>query len=230
MPIWDSFLTETDKKMLAARKPRNKSHAEFGERPAVLVIDMNKGAIGEDRPIWEIVDQLPGAMGDKAWASIRHMQDLLPKARAAGIPVIYSNNIYRVTSGLPRAADPKFGFSELNPMSELHEAVAMQEGDWLVEKQRPSVFQQTGLLYMLLVNKIDSLIVTGNSTSGCVRATVVDAIGYDFKTSIVEECVFDRIEMSHAGALFDFNMKYGDVVSVGETYEYIAAVKNGQRT
>jgi maleamate amidohydrolase len=229
MPVWDDYLSENDKKMLANRKEmRQKPHAQFGERSAVLVIDMNKSAIGPDRPVHEIVNEMPGAMGENAWAAIRHMEDLLPKARAAGIPVIYSKHFFRETTGLPLAAASS-PYSELNPLSEIQDEIAMQPGDMLVEKQQASVFGQTGLINMLMHKKIDNLIVTGNSTSGCVHASVVDAGGFQLKVSIVEEATFDRFDLSHAAALFNMGSKYADIVSIGEVYEYIASVTDGQR-
>ena len=229
MPVWDDFLSENDKKMLANRKPmRPKPHAEFGERPAILVIDMNKGAIGPDEPVYEVVKEMPGAMGSNAWAAIRHMEDLLPKARAAGIPVVYSRHYFRVSTGLG-LSDAASPYSELNPMSEIQDEIAMQPGDLLVDKQQASVFHQTGLINMLLNKGVDNLIVTGNSTSGCVHATVVDAGGYQLKVSIVEDAVFDRFDLSHAAALFNMGTKYGDIVSIGEVYEYIAAIEDGER-
>ena len=229
MPVWDGFLSENDKKMLANRKQRPpKPHAQFGERSAVLVIDMNKGAIGPDRPVHEIVDEMPGAMGENAWAAIRHMEDLLPKARAAGIPVIYSKHLFKDTTGLAMA-NASSPYSELNPLSEIQDEIALQPGDLLVEKQQASVFHQTGLINMLMNKKVDNLIITGNSTSGCVHATTVDAGGYQMKVSIVEEAVFDRFDLSHAAALFNMGSKYADIVSIGEVYEYIASVKDGER-
>ena len=229
MPVWDAFLSENDKKMLANRKPmRPKPHAQFGERAAVLVIDMNKSAIGPDLPVHEVVKEMPGAMGEYAWAAIRHMEDLLPMARAAGIPVIYSKHFFKETTGLA-LADANSPYSELNPLSEIQDEVAMQPGDLLVEKQQASVFAQTGLINMLMNKKIDNIIVTGNSTSGCIHATVVDAGGYQLKVSVVEEAVFDRFDLSHAAALFNMGSKYGDIVSIGEVYEYIASVTDGQR-
>ena len=234
MAVWDKFLTENDNKVLGARKggPRlmDRPHAQFGERAAILVIDMNIGAVGEDRPVYELVNEMPSAMGDKAWGAIRYMEELLPKARAAGIPVIYSNHIFRAIHGLPGATDPNFSHGELSPQAELQAEIAPQEGDLLIEKQRASVFFQSGLIYMLMNKKIDNLIVTGNSTSGCVRASVIDgARGFNFKVSVIEECVFDRIEFAHAVSLFDMNFKYADVVSINDVYGYIDTVKDGQR-
>ncbi len=221
MAVWDQFLTENDCKVLAARKPR--ARRGFGEKPALLVVDMQYTACGEDRPIWEQLDRYPGACGPYAWEAIRHMQKLLPAARAAGVPVIYTKHLFRPTVGLP-AADPSSGYSSLNPLSEIPTEIAMQEGDLLIEKQVASAFFHTGLITILLHHKIDTLLVVGNSTSGCVRASVVDAGGYQFKVAVIEECVFDRIEMSHAASLFDIQFKYADVVNLPEVYDYLGQI------
>lgn len=229
MPVWDKFLSENDQLMMANRPARQgRPHAQFGERPAILVIDMNEGAIGPDRPVHEIVSEMPLAMGENAWAAIRNMQELLPRARAAGIPIIYSKHFFRDTTGLD-LANPNSPFSEHNPLAELHEAVGRQPEDLLVEKQQASVFGQTGLINMLLNKRIDNIIVTGNSTSGCVHASVVDAKGYQLQVSVIEECVFDRFELSHAAALFNLGTKYADIVSMDETLDFVTGVKDGQR-
>ena len=227
MSVWEDSLTEQDRQVVALRPSRALNG--FGERPALLVVDMNRGAVGEDRPIYEQLDRYPGACGNFAWAAVRHMQRLIPMAREAGIPVIYSKHIFRAIHDLPRAKDPTYGYSELSPLSEIQPEVAMQPGDLLIEKQRASVFFQTGLIYVLLNKKIDTLLVVGNSTSGCVRATAIDAIGYEFKVSVIEECVFDRIELSHRASLFDLQFKYCDVISVDQASDYLAAVQEGRK-
>lgn len=226
MAVWDDALTKQDRKVVELRPPRQPNG--FGERPALLVIDMNRGAVGEDRPIPEQLDQYPGACGNLAWDAIRHMQKLIPTARTSGIPVIYSRHIFRATHDLPRAKDPSYYYSELSPLSELQPEVAPISGDLLIEKQRPSVFFQTGLIYMLLNKKVDTLLITGNTTSGCIRATAVDGLGYEFKVAVIEECVFDRIEMSHKASLFDLQFKYCDVISVQRAYEYLGTVRQGK--
>ena len=107
MPVWDDFLSENDKKMLANRKPmRPKPHAQFGERPAILVIDMNKSAIGPDLPVHEIVNEMPGAMGENAWAAIRHMEDLLPMARGGRHPRRVQQALLQSQHG-PRPVRPR---------------------------------------------------------------------------------------------------------------------------
>ncbi len=226
MRVWEDALTESDRRVLAARQPRQLTG--FGERPALLVIDMNRAAVGEDRPIHEQVDRYPLACGNLAWAAIRPMQRVISMAREAAIPVVYSRNVFKTIHDLPRAGDPTYGYSELSPLSEIHPEVAMQPGDLLIEKQRASVFFQTGLVYVLLNKKVDSLLIVGNSTSGCVRATAIDGLGYTFKVSVIEECVFDRIEMSHKASLFDLQFKYCDVVSVDRACDYLATIREGQ--
>jgi nicotinamidase-related amidase len=225
MAVWDAFLTEDDKKVLAKRRPR--SRTGLGSSPAVLVVDMQVTACGHDKPIYDQLDEFPGACGPHAWNAIRAQQVLLAGARKAGVKIVYSKHLFRPESGLA-GADPSSNFSSLNPNSEVPVEVAMQPGDLLVEKQRASCFFHTGLIYLLQNAGIDSLIVVGNSTSGCVRATVIDAMGYGIKCQVVEEGTFDRIEMSHAASLFDLQFKYCDVISLDEamtTFEAIRAAR-----
>ena len=227
MAIWDDILTEHDRMVIAAKPARPRTG--FGERPALLVIDMNRGVVGENRPIYEQTDKYPYTCGPFAWAAIPHIQTLISNARDASIPIIYSKHVFKLTDGLPRSKDLNFPHHELNPLSEIQPEVAMQDGDLLIEKNTPSVFFHTGLIYILLHKKIDTLLIAGNSTSGCVRATVIDAFGYGFKTSVIEECVFDRIEASHKMSLFDMNTKYADVIPLSDALTHLATFKNGER-
>lgn len=224
MAAWDAMLTEDDRKILAKRPARKPNG--LGVRPALLVIDMQVTACGYDKPIWEQLDEYSGACGPHAWNAIRVQQRLLPAARAAGVPVIYSKHIFHPLSGLPAAAASN-NFSALNPKSEVPPEVAMQPGDLLVEKQRPSCFAFTNLPLMLAHLGVDSLLVCGNSTSGCVRATCVDAPGFGIKVQVIEEATFDRIELSHAAALFDLQFKYCDVISADAAMAAIAGIAAG---
>ena len=135
MVQWDDLLSEHDREVMAAGVKIRKTTG-FGERPALLVIDMNIGAVGEDRPIYEQLDRYPLACGPYAWAAIRQIQKLLPAAREASIPIIYSKHIFKASHGLPRHDDPTYSFSELSPLSEFHPETFPQEGDLIIEKQR----------------------------------------------------------------------------------------------
>jgi nicotinamidase-related amidase len=222
MPVWDKFMTEDDRKVFAGR-PRRKPNG-IGRKPALLMVDMQMTACGHDRPIHEQLHEYSGACGPHAWKAIPVQQTLLAAARAAGVPVIYSKHVFRPESGLP-FADPSNNFSVANAKSEIPAEVAMQPGDLLIEKQTPSCFLFTNLPLMLNNLGVDSLLVCGNSTSGCVRATCVDGIAYGYKMSVIEEAVFDRIEMSHAASLFDLQFKYCDVIPASTALAAIGALR-----
>ena len=226
MAVWDAFLSEDDRKVMAARKPR-KPHGP-GKKNALLLIDMQMTAMGHDAPIWEQLDEYSGACGPHAWKSIPHQQKLLAAARAAGMPVIYSKHVFYPHMALP-AADPSNNFSIANPKSEIPKEVAMLDGELLVEKQTPSCFAFTNLPLMLRQLGVDGLLVGGNSTSGCVRATCVDGEAMGFKMQVIEEAVFDRIELSHAAALFDMAFKICDIISTDEALAQIAAEAPARR-
>ncbi|WP_172293273.1 isochorismatase family protein [Pseudoruegeria sp. HB172150] len=218
MAVWEEFLSEDDKKVLEIRKPRELNGP--GSRQALLVIDMQMTAIGYDKPIWEQLDEYSGACGPHAWKSIPYQQKMIGAAREVGMPVIYSKHVFHPYMGLPRAA-PGDNFSSLSHKSEIPDELVMQEGDILIEKQTPSCFAYTNLPLILKHYEIDGLLVMGNSTSGCVRATVVDGRAAGYAVSVIEECVFDRIELSHAAALFDMQFKYCDVISADEALAII---------
>ncbi|SLN57180.1 Maleamate amidohydrolase [Aquimixticola soesokkakensis] len=218
--VWDSFLTEDDKKFMAARKNLRQPHGP-GKHMALLVIDMQVTAIGENLPIVEQIEKFPGNCGPHAWKSIPVQQDMIAAARAADMPVIYSKHIFHAYAGFANAASGVF--SENDPRSEIPPEVAMQKGDILVEKQTPSCFAFTNLHLIAKEKGIDGFLVMGNSTSGCVRATCVDGEAMGYKMQVIEEGVFDRIEMSHAAALFDMQFKICDVLSASEALEVIGA-------
>ena len=222
MAVWEAFLTEDDKKVMAARNPR-KPHGP-GTKIGLLVIDMQNTAMGHDKPIWEQLDEFSGACGPHAWKSIPFQQKLLAAARAAGVPVIYSKHVFHAYTGLP-ASDPSNNFSSVNVKSEIPAEVAMQDGEYLVEKQTPSCFVMTNLELILRNLGLDGLLVVGNSTSGCVRATCVDGEAHGYKMSVIEEGVFDRIELSHAAALFDMAFKICDVITTDQAIDIIGPAK-----
>jgi nicotinamidase-related amidase len=105
--------------------------------------------------------------------------------------------------------------------------IAPRAEDLVVRKDKPSAFFGTLLSSFLIDLQADSVLVCGTTTSGCVRATVVDAFSYNFRVSIVEDCTFDRGQASHAVNLFDMSQKYADVVSLAETREYLQGLPDG---
>ena len=102
--------------------------------------------------------------------------------------------------------------------------IAPGPGDILIPKEKPSLFFATPLLSYLIYHNVDTVFVCGTTTSGCVRATVIDAFSYNFKVGVIEECTFDRGEVSHKINLFDMNAKYADVMPVGEVMDYLQSI------
>jgi maleamate amidohydrolase len=174
-----------------------------GERPALLLIDLyNLVYEGEH----------PSSCGEFAWAAIEPTRRLLAAARVAGIPVLYSTrdpDMRVASTHRRREAIPANAY-------EIKAEFAPQPDDIVVRKQRASVFFGTPLVAQLNQLGVRSLIVCGESTSGCVRASVVDAYSNGYHTVVVEECTFDRYLLSHKINLFDMHHKYADVMHLDE--------------
>jgi maleamate amidohydrolase len=230
--MWDRFLTEMDKAHLATTpvKPR----FGFGNRPAVLSIDNYRGVLGDrPMPLLEAVRERPGSVGEAGWKALAHIERLFISARAAGIPIIHTTGLSRAESNIdgwsrpgehPR--DMQWRVEDDAECFSFVEHAAPLPGEAIVTKAASSAFFGTPLIAHLGRQKIDTLIVCGESTSGCVRASVVDARSYQFNVLVVEECVYDRHEASHAMNLFDMDQKYADVISVAEVISWM----NKQRT
>ncbi len=215
MAVWDEYLTEDDRKSFGSRRFRQPRGP--GKKNALLLIDMQNTAMGHNRPIWEQLDEFPSSCGPHAWKSIPVHQKLVAAARATGMPVIYTKHIFKPHMALASSAQRADTW-----MTEIPEEIAMQPGDILVEKQTASAFAYTNLPLILKQHGIDGLLVGGNSTSGCVRATCVDGNGAGVKMQVVEDACFDRIEMAHAAAIFDMQFKIADVITSDQALAVIA--------
>lgn len=212
---------------LQAARPIYRTHGfgnrvGFGDRPAVIVVDFFYGCTD------------PAYLGGgSVGAAVEHTAGLLGKARSAGVPVIYSIVSYRddlADAGWFGVKVPSLKTLQLGTRAvEIDERVAAQPGDHVVWKKMASVFFGTHLTTLLAHLRVDTLIVTGCTTSGCVRATVVDGCSYGYRVIVPQECVGDRAEGPHEANLFDMDQKYADVVSVAQVMEFLATTQNGQR-
>lgn len=222
---WDRFLTQQDRRVF----PQSGYGARqgFGTTPAVLVVDVTVGFVGsEPLPVFESNKEWPDSCGDVGWAAVGHITEVLEHARAAGIPVIYTRGIEPTPDGIAsgRWADKNSRWGEPGRRAGANEicpAIAPLEGELVISKPKPSAFFASGLLSLLVDLGIDQLIVCGTTTSGCIRATVVDAFSMNFKVTVVEEGTFDRGEASHAVNLFDMDLKYADVVPTADVVAYL---------
>jgi len=227
MAIWDDILSERDKEVFA--KAGYGSRQGFGSRPALLVVDVNYNFVGDKpEPILKSIETHRNSCGEEGWEGVYQIQKLLKVARGSGIPIFFSTGLPRQTSldtgrwggKNQRSVEDRSESSQLS--NEIVEEIAPMEGEVVFQKQKPSVFFGTTLISYLTELHIDTLLVAGTTTSGCVRATVLDAFSYNFKVGVVEECTFDRGQISHKINLFDMNAKYADVVSREETEDYLA--------
>jgi nicotinamidase-related amidase len=191
-----------------------------GEKPALLAIDLyNLAYDGGPRPVHQLCREYPSTCGEFAWAAIPPTQRLFAAARAAGIPVIYST-VDR--AGGTRVEATNRRVNRIGERSfEIRDEFKPQPDDLTVAKQRASVFYGTPILAHLVKLGVRSLIVCGESTSGCVRASVVDAYSSGYHTVVAEECTFDRHLLSHKVNLFDMHHKYADVMHVDEVVAHL---------
>jgi len=223
--VWDKFLTERDKQHLIASGWGNRPPKGLGTKPAIIVVDDYYAALGTVRePILESVKTWPASCGLEGWEAIDRTAELLDAARQAGVPIAYVHGIIE-EPGLwnPAAKDSVFAMSpeQLAIAYQTVKEVEPQPGDLVLPKTSASAFAGTPLAFYLNKLGIDTLIVVGETTSGCVRATVLDGASYRYKIGVVEECCFDRTESAHAINLFDMHQKYADVISVEAAIGYL---------
>jgi|SRR5579871_906750 len=228
MPVWDEFLTERDKLHLEASRRGPRPRKGFGTRPALLIIDDYYSVLGtEPQDLLEAVKTWPSSCGLEGWEAIYKTQELLAAARANKIPVVFATGLDNFPS--PWGSRTKGSGSRLTPEQQeiaykIVDEIAPAEGELVVRKAAASAFFGTPLVAHLMFNRIDTVIACGETTSGCVRASVVDGCMYRFQMGVVEECTFDRTQASHAVNLFDMDQKYADVVSLAETIQYFDTV------
>lgn len=190
----------------------------FGKRPALIVIDLSNSFTDSSQPL-----------GSDLSAQIDATNILTHVARQKGVPVIFSMVRYEDAN----VRDAGIWHQKMRGQSTLHvggegyqldKRLDRSEDDILLYKKYASCFFGSDLTSRLVSYGVDTLIMTGTSTSGCVRATAVDAVQLGVRPMVVAEGVGDRSAASHQQSLFDIDTKYGDVVSLSETKQYLQAL------
>ncbi len=186
----------------------------FGQRPALIMIDFCQGYFDPECDLYADVDE--------ALASALRLRDA---AHAAKLPVILTNVSYHRSAMdggrfFEKAAPLRY-FIAGNPMAAFAKGLEPREDELVITKQYPSAFFGTSLASTLTAMGVDSVLLTGLTTSGCVRASCVDAMSHGFRTAVVADACGDRHEAPHEANLFDMNAKYADVVSEEEAMRFL---------
>jgi nicotinamidase-related amidase len=183
----------------------------FGRQPALVVIDMAYG--------W--TDPAYAGGSARLDAAVRALQQLLPVARSKGVPIFFTTSPF-TTSQFKSAADFSPNFRPWDSRAcEIDERVRPLPSETVLLKEHASAFAGTPLVGHLIGKRVDTLLITGCSTSACVRATATDAKSHQLKPIIVREAVQDRSDIAHEWTLFDIQARFADVVGVEETLIYL---------
>lgn len=220
--IWDQYLTDDDRKICDVSGFGRRQG--FGPTVALLVIDVTVNFCGDRRvPLLRSVRQWRNSCGEGAWDAADRIRELLDAARATNVPVIYSAGIVTepnpVMSGRWRDKNSRRDEDADAMHRNGHDIIGPvepQPGEIVIRKSKPSVFYGTPLTSYLIDLGVDTVIACGGSTSGCVRATVVDGFSNNYRMIVAGDACFDRFHASHAIALFDLDQKYADVMTTTE--------------
>lgn len=196
-----------------------------GRRAALLVVDATLGFCGDPGlTLDEAIAQFPTACGPASWIAMPRIARLISLFRAQNLPIVYS------LADLPAAGwagnATKSGAVSRNPgFNDFPGVISPRAQDWVLAKSKASAFFQTPLTSYLTKEAVDTLVFCGVSTSGCVRASVVDGFSHGYKTFVVDECCFDRSQYAHAANLFDMQAKYAAVISLEECAAMFAGAR-----
>jgi maleamate amidohydrolase len=228
---WLPFLTSVDRQVLERGYYGHGDDDAFGSAPCLLIVDVQRYVVGEDAPILDQIDRYPSGVGARAWRAVESIALLLKEARLSEIPVAYSMLVAKEDSDLSlygQRIRRRWLFGPEDALAQIPQAISPQTSagrELVFHKYFPSAFFGTPLNTWLIRRAVDTLIVVGGSTSGCVRASAVDASSLGYKVVVVADCTFDRIEVSHATSLLDIWMKYGAVTMREQVAAYLQMLR-----
>lgn len=192
---------------------------DFGKKPAIVVVDFANG--------W--TDDAYAGGSRRLDAAVENTKRLLDAARPKRVPIIYTTSPYRPESGdqpFKSAADLSRDFRPWDRRAvEIDARIPPAPADLVIEKENASAFFGTHLAPYLIQHGVDTLLITGCSTSACIRATATDAKSYRFRPIIVEDCVGDRAEAAHIFTLFDIQARFADVVPLAAAVDYLKGLE-----
>jgi maleamate amidohydrolase len=218
---WKTVVPERDRQILEG--------ADFGgrepwrPRPALLIVDVVRSFTGsKPQDVLEAMKEFNTSCGDSAWDALPRMRKVLDAARHARVPVIFTKgdpDYKAFCGGSVKNEDPER--ARRVHSTPIAEEIAPLESEFVIRKTKASAFFETPLAIYLVRQAIDSLIVFGTSTSGCVRATAVDGQSHGYPVFVVSDACFDRSPFMHDVTLYDLSTKYATIVSVAETVDHL---------
>lgn len=216
--VWDLYISEP----FLSKVARQRKSPVITKNSALLVIDLyNLVFEGGKRSLQEegLLDQFPATCGEQAYQAIKPTNQLISLFRDRALPIFFSTKDFEKAQ--------KDGNATLRPRKtanaedyKIFPEIDFEPTDNLVKKLRASMFFNTGLHDHLTRLQVDNLFISGESTSGCVRASVVDAFSLGYQVCVVEDCVFDQNPVSHAVNLYDIQHKYGQVIELSQLKPY----------
>jgi maleamate amidohydrolase len=234
--IWDKYLTEDEQEWISARKRPPFDLSD--RRIALIMVDIYRGGFGDKPdPLLEAVKTWPWSCGENGWKALPHIVELLDTCRSCDIPVVHIT-MRDPSDGLvgwiearnrPSPSDRVTSpvSDQMRRATRIIDEVAPKPGEPIIEKSAPSGFWGTPLIGHLQYLQVDTILVAGMATAGCIRSTVMDAVSHRLRIVIPEECVFDRIEASHAMTLFDLHYRCADVMPADEVLAAVRSRKHG---
>jgi nicotinamidase-related amidase len=218
---WDGVVSAADLEVY--RKAGFGRTGGLGKRPVLLVIDVQYRTVGNTpKPILESLQDYPTSCGEYGWRAVSQIEKLVQVFRRHKLPIIYPSIAPKTPRDMGRFANKMPSAPQDNPRAfEIVESIAPAPDDIILYKHFSSAFFGTALATHLVRLGADSLVLTGCTTSGCVRATAVDACSLDYRIVVPEDAVYDRGQVSHAVNLFDIANKYADVVPTAEAVQMV---------
>jgi nicotinamidase-related amidase len=216
---WDDIVSEEDKRRYQAAGFGRQ--ARLGLRPALLIIDVQYRTIGTaPAPFWDSIKEFPTSCGDVGWDAMANIARLLAVFRANDWPVMYPYVSPKEQFDQGRLAEKNPALMQVAAKGyEFPAQIAPQPGDVMLPKKHPSAFFGTPLTSYLIDKRVDTLVVTGCTTSGCVRGSVVDGFANNFSVLVPFDAVYDRSQTAHAVNLFDMASKYANVTDTGSAID-----------
>lgn len=207
---WEDYISEP----FLSKVANQASIPKITKRPGLVLIDLyNLVFEGGTAPIADLIDEFPATCGQAAHQCVERINSLIALFRKHELPIFFStkdferSRLYGNATRRPRRRSVAKDY-------EIYKGIDINAKDTVIKKLKASVFFETNLKNYLIEAEVDSLVIAGESTSGCVRASVVDGFSHDYPVSVIEDCVFDQNEISHAVNLYDMHHKYAIVCAL----------------